>query len=493
MDDIGNITTLLEKYEKDIVLFVRKEFGVEPEAYQVDALRAFADPEYKARKVIMKSSAGVGKSACLAWMGMWMMATKARSGVFPKGVMISMSSDNLKDGLHKECALWRQKSPLIQCMFDINQKRFFSKEFPELWGITVRTYDKNVPAAEQGRVLSGLHSPVLLYLTDECGAISPAVGKAIDQGFGEQSQICVRLAAAGNPMDKNSYLYVESEAAKACGNKKTWAISITSDPDDPKRSSRVDAEWARKQIKDLGRSDPWVKIFVLGEFPDVAMTSLLDESEVSAAMERESHEDMDVGLHYGLDVARMGADASCLFPRRGLTTYEPEIIRHVRTSEMLSWVLRKMEKTGEGALLADATGGFAIGICDSMIDLGYIVHEINFGASADESERFYNKRSEIWYLMAQWVKRGGCLPDSPELKKELCAVNYTFDNKGRFSLEQKEQIRKRLGFSPDMADALALTFALPNSRMLERIGSDDDDEPINPPDVFDFGISSQAY
>jgi len=76
--------------------------------------------------------------------------------------------------------------------------------------------------------------------------------------------------------------------------------------------------------------------------------------------------------------------------------------------------------------------------------------------------------------MADWVKRGGSLPPIPELVQELTSPTYTF-NQGKLQLEDKDQIKARIGRSPDLADALALTFALPDQpaqtieqRFLER-------------------------
>ncbi len=65
--------------------------------------------------------------------------------------------------------------------------------------------------------------------------------------------------------------------------------------------------------------------------------------------------------------------------------------------------------------------------------------------------------------MAEWIRRGGCLPNVPELIGELTTPTYTFVH-GRFQLEDKNQIKARLGRSPDLADALSLTFALPEVR-----------------------------
>jgi phage terminase large subunit len=85
---------------------------------------------------------------------------------------------------------------------------------------------------------------------------------------------------------------------------------------------------------------------------------------------------------------------------------------------------------------------------------------VNFSGKAIDP-RYYNKRAEMWFEMADWVKKGGALPNIPSLKRELTAPTYTF-KKGKFLLEEKEQIKARLGFSPDMADALCLTFAVPD-------------------------------
>ena len=64
------------------------------------------------------------------------------------------------------------------------------------------------------------------------------------------------------------------------------------------------------------------------------------------------------------------------------------------------------------------------------------------------------------FLFAEWVKRGGAIPKMPELVKELTTPTYTFRN-GKFALEEKDQIKARLGFSCDFFDAAILSFALP--------------------------------
>ena len=78
-------------------------------------------------------------------------------------------------------------------------------------------------------------------------------------------------------------------------------------------------------------------------------------------------------------------------------------------------------------------------------------------------DQYINRRSEMWWLMKQWVEEGGAIPNDVALKQELATPIYWYDNVGRRVLESKDQIKKRLqgAGSPDLADALALTFALP--------------------------------
>jgi hypothetical protein len=110
----------------------------------------------------------------------------------------------------------------------------------------------------------------------------------------------------------------------------------------------------------------------------------------------------------------------------------------------------------------DDTGGYGAGVIDHLLVLGQSPLGINFASSALDSEHFYNRRAEMWWNMAEWVKRGGSLPNLPELVKELTAPTYVIQN-GKIRLEEKAQIKARLGVSPDLGDALALTFAIPDA------------------------------
>ena len=110
------------------------------------------------------------------------------------------------------------------------------------------------------------------------------------------------------------------------------------------------------------------------------------------------------------------------------------------------------------AVFVDA--GRGEGVIDRLRQLGHSAQEINFGGRPINA-RYANKRSEMWDLLREWLDHGGVIPNSPELKGELAAPTYSFDASGRMVLEPKEKVKARGLRSPDLADALALTFAAP--------------------------------
>jgi hypothetical protein len=158
-------------------------------------------------------------------------------------------------------------------------------------------------------------------------------------------------------------------------------------------------------------------------------------------------------------VAREGDDASVIFPRQGLVAFPPRILRNVKTIEGAHSVATKKTEWDSDAEFVDNTGGFGGGWIDQLVNLGHAPIGVHFASAASEPG-YANKRAEMWFKMAEWVKGGGALPNVPALIAELTTPTYAFKG-DKLLIEPKEEIKKRLGRSPDLADALALTFAHP--------------------------------
>ena len=105
--------------------------------------------------------------------------------------------------------------------------------------------------------------------------------------------------------------------------------------------------------------------------------------------------------------------------------------------------------------------GIGAGVVDRLRQLRYDVIGVNGQRTATDETKYSNKRTEMWCLMKDWLDAGGSIPEDRELKEHLCGPEFGYDGKGRRQLEHKEDLKERLGESPDAGDALAMSFAEP--------------------------------
>jgi len=447
-------TDRIREWRHNPVQFVREVLGQEPDAWQADVLAEMGKPGRK--RIAMKACAGPGKTAVLAWAGWHRLACFASKGEHPKGAAVSITKDNLDANLWPELAKWQNRSPFLSAAFTWTKSRIFANDHPETWFLDARGYPKSANPDEIGRTLSGLHSRFPFYLIDESGDIPPNMLRSAEQGLTSCEDGLI--ATAGNTTSHEGMLYFACTQARD-----QWhVVSITADPDRPDRTPRVDIDWARQQIQTYGRDNPWVMAYILGEFPPGSINALLTVDEVEAAMHRHLRRDEYewAQKRLGVDVARFGDDRTVIFPRQGQAAFRPVVLRHQRTTDIAARVAQAITRWGAEAQYVDDTGNWGHGVIDNLIAAGYGPIGIQFhGAPLDQ--RYKNRRCEMWMMMAEWIKKGGAMPYIPELIKELTAPTYTFTN-GKFQLEDKDQLKKRIGVSPDLADALALTFAFPD-------------------------------
>lgn len=453
MKDISaDMARKIVAWRRDPVFFVRDQFGVEPDPWQRELLEAFPDPEK--RHIAMQACAGPGKTAGLAWCGWNFLSCYAEPGEHPKGAAISCTSDNLRDNLWPEMAKWQERSDFLNAKFKWMKKKIECKDAPNTWFLSARSYSKSATPDEQGRSLSGLHSKFIIYLIDESGDINPAVLRSAEQGLSTVGGF-KKILQAGNPTSHQGMLYL---AATKQANK--WMIiRITGDPDDPRRSPRIDKAHSQEQIDEWGRDNPWVMAYILGLFPPSSINSLFSPDEVEDAMAQHlrEHDYAYSQKRLGIDVARFGDDRTVIAPRQGLAAFPCVTMRNARTPEIVARVIKAKFDWGSEVEFVDGTGGWGAGVVDGLHQGGYNPIEVLFNEKAFDP-RYYNKRAEMYFNFSKWVKRGGALPKSTTLKRELTEMTYTYKD-SKLIMESKEQIKKRLGFSPDEGDGYALTFA----------------------------------
>ena len=440
----------LKRWKDHPVQFVREVFGVVPDPWQVDVLEAFPHRQ----RLAMKACKGPGKTAVEAWLAWNFLLTR----VEPKVAAVSVTAENLADNLWSEMAKWQQRSPILKAEFEWTKSRIFNRGSPETWWMSARSWSKTADRAQQGSTLAGLHADYVLFILDESGGIPDAVMASAEAALSSCKE--GHIVQAGNPT------HLEGPLWRACTTESAlWHITeITADPDDPRRSSRVKPEWAREQIQKYGADNPWVLVNVFGKFPPGSLNTLIGPDECREATKR-SYRAEDVASFarvLGVDVARYGDDASVIFPRQGLVAHPPIKYRNIDGTQGAGVVARKWTDWGADAVFIDDTGGWGASWIDNLRRIGHQPVGVGF-ASKPNDPRYDNKRTEMYFEAIEWIKQGGALPDIPELIAALSQTTYGFRG-DRLLLEPKDQIKARLGYSPDDADAFALTFAQPATR-----------------------------
>lgn len=168
-------------------------------------------------------------------------------------------------------------------------------------------------------------------------------------------------------------------------------------------------------------------------------------------------------LVVGVDVARFGDDATVFFRRRGLAAYQPEVMRGLSNVDVAHRLMAYIAEYKPAYVCIDQ--GQGTGVIDLIAELtrhqrGVSIVEVPFGGRATDPDRFANRRAEMWVAIRDWLRGGGRLPDDSALAAELTAPTYFFNAAGKIQLEAKEKVKERLARSTDLADALALTFAV---------------------------------
>lgn len=174
-------------------------------------------------------------------------------------------------------------------------------------------------------------------------------------------------------------------------------------------------------------------------------------------------------LLLGVDPARYGDDRTSICLRQGRKVQWIRSASKKSTMEVAGMVYQ-IYKEHKPQQIAVDVGGLGAGVYDRLAELipydQTQLIQVNSSASPLDATKYTNKRAEMWGEMKAWLEaQPAQIPDSDELQADLTQIRYSYDSNNALKMERKEDMKKRGFRSPDMADALGLTFAAPPSPM----------------------------
>lgn len=185
--------------------------------------------------------------------------------------------------------------------------------------------------------------------------------------------------------------------------------------------------------------------------------SVIPLQVIRDAMTKDMPEGLPVVI--GVDVARFGDDRSVISIVKGRKVLPQVIIRGMDTQGLAKRVYDESLLHRAETINVDVIG-VGGGVVDALNSIGVQgVNGVNVAEPAWNNDKYANLKAELWFSLRQRLLDGEVsLPDDKDLERELMC-SYKYNLTGKIVIQAKDDVKKALGRSPDLADSLVLAFA----------------------------------
>jgi hypothetical protein len=380
-------------------------------------------------------------TVALSILAIWWILTRYDS----KCVVTSSSQDQLRDAFWPELRKWVRHLPVeLQDQLQVDQERIYIRSEPEMAFIVRRTASKHNPES-----LQGFHAKFLLFLIDEGSGIEDIIFEVAQGSLSTEGASAVMMS---NPTRPDGFFFDTHHRLRH--RWKCWRVSSE------------DVPRARHHIEDViaayGKDSNRHRVRVQGLFPTAADDVVIPLQWALDAVDREVVP-LDYIPIWGVDVARFGDDSSALAKRQANRLLEP--VKEWKNKDLMQLVgilhdeyINTHEDMQPKEILIDVIG-IGAGVVDRMRELGLPARGVNVGEGAASVEKCMRLRDELWWRCREWFQSKDCsIPNDEKLIAQLTSPTYDFHSNGKIVVESKKDMKERSLKSPDLADALCLTF-----------------------------------
>lgn len=405
-------------------------------------------------RMAVVSGRGVGKSTLSAWLVKFILDTRPYS----VGTVTANTATQLRTKTWAEVGKWHNISitkDMFKYTLSSNQMSLehVDSDLKGRWKCFAITCDKGNAEAFAGQ----WSDATSFYIFDEASRVPDELFEVRDGSL-----------TAGEPMSfefgngtRNTGRFKEDCVGKHRHRYRVWSV-------DSREAYRTNKAEIAEEIKQYGEDDDHIRTHVRGLFPKQASSQFISTEHVEAAQTRLVPQlTRATPLYIGVDVALQGDDSTVIYPRLGedARSYPPRQFRNLDPEQIANEVKQyvvefKSIGLSPRGIFIDGGGGYGSGVQTHLRQLGVSSTLIYPGRKALKDRDYGNRITELWANMRDAIKSGLCIPDSDsrigkELFEELTEREAGPTLSGQVRLVSKTLLTK----SPDIADALALTFA----------------------------------
>ncbi len=333
---------------------------------------------------------------------------------------------------------------------------------------------------------TGFHSPNLMLVATEASGIEQETFNAIEGLLTGNSKLLIIF----NPNRTTGEAYQSTRSPRY----KKFKLNCLKAPNVLAKKilipGQVDYEWVKDKVEtwcvkidksevsestfDFKFEGQWYRpndlfrVKVLGEFPAEAEGQLIPLAWVEAANERwlACGGKGEGSLSLGLDVAGMGKDLTCWTFKRG-TVIEKQVTEAISDHMVTAGKTKNYLKEPDSEGYID-TIGEGSGVYSRMKEQGERVHSVKGSESAKEKNdftnelTFHNMRAWLHWMLRDYLNpqfgMNLALPPDDALTQEITEPQWSTRSNGDIIIEPKDDIKDRLGHSPDKLDSLLLSI-----------------------------------
>jgi len=407
-------------------------------------------------RLAVASGRGIGKSALVSWLILWMLSTRLGSTI----IVTANTEQQLRSRTWAELGKWLTLSLnshwYQKTATTIKPAPWFEEALIRDLKIDTGYYyaQAQLWSEENPDAFAGIHSSYgVCLIMDEASGI-PAPIYSVSEGFFSEPTPDRYWLTFSNPRRNTGPFYDSFHSRR-----KYWK----NEQIDSRTVEGTDQKLFQTMLDQYGEDSTVARVEVLGEFPSADDDTVIPMELVRAAIGRDVALTASEPIVWGLDVARFGGDNSALCVRQGNTVLEIKTFNSMDLMQLCGAIKNKYDDetviSRPQEILVDVIG-LGSGVVDRLAEQNLPVRGVNVSESSSTKKNYLNLRAELWFGIKDWLGQRDCrLPNDDDLVAELAAPIYKYTSTGKIKIESKEEMKKRGIKSPDRADALALTMA----------------------------------